>query len=86
MSKKEFLFCLIYLTMKSVIYFSKLAGFMVLCFLCLFFFFDLFVLVGFNEGITTIQVAGVLLSLLLIVGIVYKKSNLFNSFFEPLRR
>lgn len=65
--------------METVIYYSKLAGFILLCFLCLFFFFDLFVLVGFNQGMTTIQVAGILLSLLLILGIIYKKSNRFNN-------
>lgn len=65
--------------MKTVINFLKLAGFILLCFLCLFFFFDLFILVGFNEGMTTIKVAGILLSLLLILGIIYKKSNRFNN-------
>jgi len=56
----------------------KLTGALILMFICGFLFFDLIFLVGPNGGIATLEVAGIFVTSLLCLIIIFKKSKGFN--------
>jgi len=64
---------------NKLIYIVKFTGFLFLMFICVFFCFDLFVLVGFNQGGTTFEVAAIFLTTLIPLVFIYKRTNGFSS-------
>ena len=65
--------------MKQKLYYAlRLAGLIGLMLLCIFFFFDLFLLVGLNQGEVTFKVAGIFLMTLISLIVVYRRSKGFR--------
>lgn len=64
---------------QQLTFIFKIVGLVTLILLCGFFFFDLFVLVGFNAGYITLEVAAIFLVSLTSLIVIYRRSNGFNS-------
>ena len=64
---------------KKLIYLLKFTGFLFLMFICIFFLIDLLVMVGFNQGFVTAEVAAIFLVTLIPLIFIYKRTRGFST-------